>query len=459
MSENTADRDGPDSPSGVRPAAESSARLTVDDLLASPRGRSLLYAIVGASEMGPRTDDVPVDDSEVETVGDSEVDPVDDVEVDPADVLGWGALTAAETIDREWETGILLSDSGADFAELHEADAAVEVVGLGRRTPRVPSQAELERAMSEVIAGAMYWQPPQPEDVIAADPAMVDVLRPWAEVIIDSGLLDAWSVGPDFDDLWELTWDDSDHTGDIPSRLSAEPAALMSGADSAPPSDAAAAALRAWSAEVASSENEYRQEFAKDPRTAGSGEWWSTPAHELVTTTGTWPSGEPIGLSLVEDDFGLSRARACRLRLRDTFSVFIVDRPEQWAALCRKYPLDVTAQRRQVWFEATGRRGRWVIPDWSRAAEDCDGVYVSLAGYLRTAGAVVDVGDADRLPETAGRPAVGDTDDRIASLMAGWNPDTTYWLTDAVAGITEVVDWAQDDETGAWVAQPRPSRP
>ncbi|GAA0037188.1 hypothetical protein [Brevibacterium metallidurans] len=458
MSENSADRDGPDSPTGVRPAADS-ARLTVDDLLASPRGRSLLYAIVGASEMDAGTDDEPVGDGDVETVGDGDVEPGDDVEVDPADVLGCAALTAAETIDREWETGILISDSGADFAELREADAAAEAVGLGRRTPHVPSQAELESAMAEVIAGAMYWQPPDPEDVIAADPVMVDVLRPWAEVIIDSGLLDSWSAGLDFDDLWELTWDDSDHTGDIPTRLSADPASLMSGADCPPPSDAAAAALREWSAEVASSESEYRQEFAKDPRAAGSGEWWSTPAHELVMTTGTWPSGEPIGLSLVEDDFGLSRARACRLRLWDTYGVFIVDRPEQWAVLCRKYPLDVTAQRRQVWFEATGRRGRWVIPDWPRVAEEYDGVYVSLAGYLRTAGAVVDVGDADRLPESAGRPTVGDTDDRIASLMAGWNPDTTYWLTDAVAGITEVVDWAQDDETGAWVAQPRPARP
>lgn len=178
-----------------------------------------------------------------------------------------------------------------------------------------------------------------------------------------------------------------------------------------------------------------------------------------MTTTGTWPSGEPIGLSLVEDDFGLSRARACRVRLRDTYSVFIVDEPEQWAALCRKYPLDVTAQRRMVWFEATGRRGRWVIPDWSRVAEDCDGVYVSLAGYVRTAGAVVDVGDGSLLPDTRDRPTRGDTDDRIASLMAGWNPDTTYWLTDAVAGITEVVDWSFDDDSYAWVAQPRPARP
>ena len=92
-------------------------------------------------------------------------------------------------------------------------------------------------------------------------------------------------------------------------------------------------------------------------------------------------------------------------------------------------------------------------------AEDYDGVYVSLAGYVRTAGAVVDVGDGSLLPEAGDRPSYGDTDDRTASLMAGWNPDTTYWLTDAVAGIVEVVDWAMDDETCAWAAHPGHERP
>jgi hypothetical protein len=91
-----------------------------------------------------------------------------------------------------------------------------------------------------------------------------------------------------------------------------------------------------------------------------------------------------------------------------------------------------------------------VIPDWSRVAEDFDGVHVSLAGYLRTAGAVVDVGDASFIEDSPSRPTAGDTDERTASLMAGWNPDTTYWLGDVVTGIAEVAEWVYDDDADAW---------
>lgn len=132
--------------------------------------------------------------------------------------------------------------------------------------------------------------------------------------------------------------------------------------------------------------------------------------------------------------------------------------PEDWAELCRRYPLDVTAQRRHVWFETTGRKGRWVIPDWSRVAEEFDGVHVGLAGYLQTAGAVIDVGSC--FPgeghghlgeESEAIPTAGDTDDRTASVLAGWHPDTTFWLNDVIDTVTEVVEWRLDDGADRWV--------
>lgn len=132
--------------------------------------------------------------------------------------------------------------------------------------------------------------------------------------------------------------------------------------------------------------------------------------------------------------------------------------PEDWAELCRRYPLDVTAQRRHVWFETTGRKGRWVIPDWSRVAEEFDGVHVGLAGYLQTAGAVIDVGSCfpgeghGRLgEESEAIPTAGDTDDRTASVLAGWHPDTTFWLNDVIDTVTEVVEWRLDDGADRWV--------
>lgn len=37
--------------------------------------------------------------------------------------------------------------------------------------------------------------------------------------------------------------------------------------------------------------------------------------------------------------------------------------------------------------------------------------------------------------------------------MAGWNPDTTYWLNDVTTGIAEVVDWIFADDTVEWFRQ------
>lgn len=196
--------------------------------------------------------------------------------------------------------------------------------------------------------------------------------------------------------------------------------------------------------------NAYRHNLAKNPFDELSGEWWSIPPDGLWTSTSCWPNGTPIGIDLVEDDVGLERVRACRVGIPAEARIREIHRPEDWADLCRRYPLDVTAQRRQVWFEATGRRGRWVIPDWSQVAEEFDGVHVSLAGYVRNAGAVVTVGNGSLVDDSSSLPTEGNTDDETASVMGGWNPDTTYWLNDVVTGVAEVVDWRYDDEADVW---------
>lgn len=139
------------------------------------------------------------------------------------------------------------------------------------------------------------------------------------------------------------------------------------------------------------------------------------------------------------------------MQIREDARIAEINRPEDWAGLCRRYPLDVTAQHRSDWFETTGRKGRWVIPDWSQVAEEFDGVHVSLAGYLRIAGAVVDVGEGDLVDDSPSLPTLGNTDERTASLMAGWDPDTTYWLNDVITGVAEVVEWVVGDDIGEWV--------
>lgn len=249
---------------------------------------------------------------------------------------------------------------------------------------------------------------------------MMDALHPWARALIDSGLLGSWSTTLELSEQWALAWADSEHRGKLPAVFSADSDEL----------------IRASSdAQIVDSEARHRLDLIKDPFEGVSGVWVSTP---------------PVGLSLVEDDFGLERARACRLQIRAEARICEISRPEEWAALCRRYPIDVTAQRRQVWFETTGRKGRWVIPDWSQVAEEFDGIHVSLVGYLRTAGVVIPVGDHSIVADSEILPTTGNTGEETASLMAGWNPDTTYWLHDVTTGIAEVVDWVFAEDIDEW---------
>jgi hypothetical protein len=147
----------------------------------------------------------------------------------------------------------------------------------------------------------------------------------------------------------------------------------------------------------------------------------------------TIPRGaRPVGLWLVEDGLGWEEATAARVVSQRDPAVFEIDRPDAWAELCRRFPLEVTASRRHDWYRTTGRDGRWVQPDWSLAAEEFDAVHLTLAGYLSTAGRAIDVGGG------------------AAGVLAGWDPDRTFWLADG--GTTEDPEqpWRKD-ENGRWV--------
>ena len=116
-------------------------------------------------------------------------------------------------------------------------------------------------------------------------------------------------------------------------------------------------------------------------------------------------------------------------------SVYEVDGPDAWSELCRRFPLEVTASRRHDWFRTTGAADRWVIPDWVRVADEFDAVHVTAAGYLTT----------------AGRPVAVEED--ASSVLAGWNPDETYWLTDPPPATEARQRWQRlDDDT--WQEDP-----
>jgi len=169
------------------------------------------------------------------------------------------------------------------------------------------------------------------------------------------------------------------------------------------------------------------RDWPADPRAAFSGPWWSKPPTALTRTTRALAGAGPAGLGLVEDALGWDTATARQITLPPNPRVYEIDGPDAWAHLCRRYPVQVTAARRQVWYQTTGRIGRWVMPDWARVGNDVDAVHLTVAGYLATAGRAIAV-----------------TDD-LSTVLAGWDPDQTYWLSDVVQNLATAQLWRRSE--------------
>lgn len=134
--------------------------------------------------------------------------------------------------------------------------------------------------------------------------------------------------------------------------------------------------------------------------------WWSVPT-SILTTRGRVADA----LELVEDSLGWEVATV--IPVRGVGREREIRYPEDWAQLCREYPLEVTASRRHDWFRVTGRDGRWLMPDWPHVAKDWDAVHLTTLGYLRAAANLIEI------------------DSVYASVIGGWGPDSTLWLTDS----------------------------
>ncbi|MNL69614.1 hypothetical protein D3C87_1944960 [compost metagenome] len=95
--------------------------------------------------------------------------------------------------------------------------------------------------------------------------------------------------------------------------------------------------------------------------------------------------------------------------------------------------MEVTASRRHDWFRVTGRDGRWLIPDWERVAQRWDAVHLTTLGYLSSATMLIDI------------------DSEYATVIAGWGPDSTIWLTDAAREWSEPrQQWNRLDHENSW---------
>ncbi len=106
-----------------------------------------------------------------------------------------------------------------------------------------------------------------------------------------------------------------------------------------------------------------------------------------------------------------------------------------WTLLVQQYPLEVTDGRRHDWYRTTGRVERWFIPDWEAVAADWDAVHLTVAGYL-----------------TSATRALPIADDGKWTVLAGWNPDQTWWLTDILETSAAAPElWRRiDDSSTGW---------
>lgn len=259
----------------------------------------------------------------------------------------------------------------------------------------LPAEA-ITTALEATVRAAMYWQPPSEEDELGLDPEIRAALQPLAERLASSPAVEWWTQPVDRDGQYEVRWSERDPLATGGPRPVSE-------------------AVRAWSTRVRAREERLAGEWSDDPWRAPSSDWWSPPVFAAPASTRSVDVLDgPVALRLVEDGLGWESAQVTRLHPHPEAVVLEIAREADWVDLCRRHPLEVTTTRWRVWAETTGREGRWVIPDWASVADEVDGVHLTVEAYLTLAGRAL--------------PVAADT----ASVIAGWAPDTTYWLTDRI---------------------------
>lgn len=305
----------------------------------------------------------------------------------------------------------VLSDGISEVAEpvwhATPTDVANELDALA--LPQV-TESLLRNAVARSVDAARYWQEPDPEDELLAAPEVCVSLRRIADHVCASTLVSWWNAPLAIADQWAVGW----AGGSFP-----EPGCC---ADSL--------AIFHREASVATELDRGDLEFSP----AMSGEWWSIPLN-VPASSRPCGDGSPCGLWWVEDSFGEEAAAARRVAVPSDSPIYEVNCAEAWARLCAEFPLDVTASRRYDWYRVTGRDGAWALPDWQAVAREYAGVHLTVGAYLSSATTAIPV-------VVGGEPA--------ASVIAGWNPDWTIWLSPRVRYSTETVEWERrDSETSS----------
>lgn len=292
---------------------------------------------------------------------------------------------------RPWRTAHVSADGDAreNLTDREIQSRIATLVRLLRRGDVAAlSSHELMSALNTSVDAARSWQEPDGEDVLAAMPPVRKALQRWERAVLASPATSWWSSACRLEQ-WAL---------DPPRGRGAPTNELVA---------ATATAVAEWSESTRRAEALAQREATADVRSRVTGTWWSFPDAALCTT-GVGPGETPVQLWAEEDSGRGDSATAVAVTGGGRF--YEIATAEDWAALCRQYPLEVTASRRHDWFRVTGRDGRWVIPDWHRVAEHWDTVHLTTTAYLAAATREIVV------------------DDTVSSMIAGWGPDEAYWI-------------------------------
>lgn len=265
--------------------------------------------------------------------------------------------------------------------------------------------------LTQAVSLAAYWQPPGEDDVVAEMPEVREALLPVARALLAAPAAAWWSTGLAEHQRF-VEWD-----GRRGADLDLGPAAGK---------------LAAWKATTLADEADAVSR-PTDPAAPWSGSWWSSPANSRLPRTARALDGlGSVGLVLEEDGFGETEARVVPVRARGGIRVYEIATPRDWVELVARHPLEVSLSRRHDWWRATGLAGTWLIPDWAAVAEEFDVVHLSVLGYLMTAGRALPVADD------------------LRTVLAGWNPDESFWLTDVLELDGEPATWQREDSSAGW---------
>ncbi|HJX77937.1 hypothetical protein [Glutamicibacter sp.] len=302
----------------------------------------------------------------------------------------------------------------------------VSVEELGRLisiTKLLPvTEGLLQNALENSVAHARYWQEPDGEDTLLVAPVLRNALHRVAEHIAVSGFMQQWVAPVELRAQFHVEFDQPDPAGSV---TSIEPGVVDK--------------LLRWKENLIVTEARARADKPTPVTAMIGGEWWSKPSWELRATTGVFTNQQPIGVSCVEDAFNWEQAVTRKASVLPAVRVLEILTAIDWVQLCRSYGVEVTAHKRHDWYRTTGRDGAWMMPDWFAVAQDYDGVHLSIAGYLALAGECLEV------------------DEKFATVIAGWDPDKTYWFTDELRFYAEPEIWNCLDahnEDRRWVRFP-----